>query len=419
MEYIDDKGQTVTVRPGLGDDCYIVVRVNPRTGGGHRIKSKLLSPRTTRTGAEKGLEIYAASRKWRRKPVTQHLEKEEWRSQRTAPTVECEHFLHRNEKDNFCGNIPAMGNEWCEQRGCCRDCPKSCGLKCQYSFKEEIMDKETKSPSPQPSPPKGEGESVGTAHPTGELSEAEREVLAKMDKDLMPYADGLPYDCNRVIEEAKFFLRHEVASRYEVGKRLILLRDQEGVKTYEQIIAEHFPGLSRRCSYNYILFARKIVQLPRVRDFAEGNGNFVKCLALLESFDEEDLAVLEAGGAVAGVTLDDADKMSYRELKTALREEKEKARLDKKEFAELEEKNKDLKAEIHDLRSENKTPDIHLERLKKADRHITEAVKCLVSIPDEAIKEYLDLQVKISRAITSIEQMAQNLNIKLADAVGG
>jgi hypothetical protein len=68
MEYIDHNGKTVTVRPGLDNKCFIVVRVNPNSGSGHRIKSKLLPPRKTREECEADLKVYALGKKWTRVP---------------------------------------------------------------------------------------------------------------------------------------------------------------------------------------------------------------------------------------------------------------------------------------------------------------------------------------------------------------
>jgi len=74
------------------------------------------------------------------------------------------------------------------------------------------------------------------------LSDADRELLAEREKALKPYADNLPYNRDRVIEETKFLMRHEVIAKYEIGKRLILLREQEGVNTCAALFESHFPG---------------------------------------------------------------------------------------------------------------------------------------------------------------------------------
>lgn len=69
MQYLDEKNQIVEVRSGLGGYGFIAVRVNPKTGAGHRIKSKLLPPRKTCEEVEADLNAYWLRKKlWTRVP---------------------------------------------------------------------------------------------------------------------------------------------------------------------------------------------------------------------------------------------------------------------------------------------------------------------------------------------------------------
>lgn len=257
------------------------------------------------------------------------------------------------------------------------------------------------------------GPASGLPAGTPPLSDVDRKLLAQRDKALKPYADNLPYDRDRVITETKFLMRHEVIAKYEIGKRLILLREQEGVRTCGQILEEHFPGMSRQRAYEYMLFARKVANLPKVRDFAEGNGNWKKCLALLESFDEEELAALEAGESVAGKTLDDVDKMSFRELKAAMRKGEEKINKIKTDSAmtifELEDKNRELEDENKSFKSGIKTPDDYWQQYKRADKQITDAAMIIKRLPEHIIVEDIVLRAKVSGALFVIETMVQNI----------
>ena len=242
-----------------------------------------------------------------------------------------------------------------------------------------------------------------------------------ISKALQPYSDNLPYDRNRVVEETKFLMRHEIVTKYEIGRRLILLRENEGVRTCGQIFEEHFPGMSRQRAYEYMLFSRKVAQLPKVREFAEGNGNFRKCLDLLSHCDEEELALLEAGGAVAGVQLDVIDKMTVRELKESLRGSSEKHTKEKtyleRDLAELRVKNEDLKEELIIMESGTQTPKAYEDQYRKADKHVLEAVKIINALPDELLKEDFDLQIKVSRLVSSLETLVSHMTFRIRDAI--
>jgi hypothetical protein len=154
-----------------------------------------------------------------------------------------------------------------------------------------------------------------------------------------------------VIEETKFLIKHEITAKFEIGRRLILIREQEGVPTLGQVLEEHFPGLTRSAAYRYMLFSKKVTELPKIRNFAESGGNWIKAIALLESHDEDELAALEAGESVTGMTLDDVDKMSFRELKTNLRKEKEKNKRGQEQVVELESQVKDLQKNLKEAQS--------------------------------------------------------------------
>jgi hypothetical protein len=136
---------------------------------------------------------------------------------------------------------------------------------------------------------------------------------------LAPFSDGMPYNRERVIQEAKFCLQVEIAARFEVGRRLLLLKENEDVRTFGQILEDHFSGMRRQRAYEYLIFARKAADLPRFRAWAEGKDNWSKALALLEEASEADLAEFEAEQSLLGLPKDKLDRLSVRELKDYIR----------------------------------------------------------------------------------------------------
>ncbi len=189
-----------------------------------------------------------------------------------------------------------------------------------------------------------------------EAEEKGREAgaLAPVPKDLQVYAGSLPYQRDRVIEEIRFLLQHELAAKYEIGKRLILIKEMEEIRhggdrksedakskrdnrTLIDVLEEHLPGLAPRRAHEYMLFARKATQ--KFKDWAEGGKNWTKALALLDTFDEKELKAFEDGESVRGVDMDEVDVLTVAELRERLRRRDKRAeRLE----AELEKKTEEL-----------------------------------------------------------------------------
>lgn len=339
MDYIDDNGQVVTVTLGICGENYIACRINPRTGGGHRVKSKDLPPVRDRGEAVFALAKYAEKRKWK------------------------------------IADTPPFKNE--------------------SLLKEDEMSEENKEIEKTP---------------------------ARMDLEraLKPFADNLEYNRDRVIEETIFILKGEVVAKYEIGKRLILLKERESVETFRHILETYFPGLERSYAYRYMLFTRKVSQLPNLKSFAEGNGNFAKCLALLEFHDDEELALLEAGEPVAGVKLDEIDKMSFRDLKKTLRGVTENHRKERVylegDVSQLRIEVEDLKEENKGLRSETQTPEIYAKKYAKVDKLLTEAVRTLGEIPPDALINDPELNVKVNISVFALERITAALSEKINEA---
>jgi hypothetical protein len=238
----------------------------------------------------------------------------------------------------------------------------------------------------------------------------------KENRALIPFSDNLPYDKNRVIQEAKFCLQVEIAARFEVGKRLLLLREHEGVTTLLQILEENFAGMNRMTAWRYMLFAKKAADLPKFQAWADGRGNWCKALALLEACDEEDLAEFEEGGDILGLKTDEIERLSVKQLQKALRlaqEKQEKAV--KKATEQTAQENVRLKEEVADLTAALSEPDIEaaMTIIKAVDKKIMEATQLMRKIPwglverEEAIRSLLIGVVGLQT--TMIQRLEDNL----------
>lgn len=140
------------------------------------------------------------------------------------------------------------------------------------------------------------------------------------------YGDGQPYDRNRVVSEARFFMGQSAEAMLEAGKRLVQLKENEPHGDFIAIVEERL-GLNTRSAQKLMQAAVKYLA-PAVLSKASaptllGLGR----AKLLELMTEDDDAIegLAEGGTVAGLDLDDMQAMSTRELRAALVESRKKA----------------------------------------------------------------------------------------------
>lgn len=146
----------------------------------------------------------------------------------------------------------------------------------------------------------------------GESLSARASHLAVVDAK---FGDVVEYHRDRVVSEAAFFIKQGSESFFEAGKRLLLLKEHEEhgefLKALERI------GVDDRAARKLMSVAARfadtkaLASLPRTKLFE---------LTLL---DDEDIAELDKGGTAAGLTFDDVDRMGVRELRAALRKERE------------------------------------------------------------------------------------------------
>lgn len=137
------------------------------------------------------------------------------------------------------------------------------------------------------------------------------------------YGDGLPYDRNRVISEARFFMGQSAEAMLEAGKRLVQIKENEEHGEWTRICEEQL-GLASRTARTMMQAAVRFLgpdlasKRPAPAVLALGR---TKLIELLTQPDEE-IEELAGGGTVAGLTLDEIDSMSARQLRDALRAEK-------------------------------------------------------------------------------------------------
>lgn len=142
----------------------------------------------------------------------------------------------------------------------------------------------------------------------------------------------LPYDRLRVLDETRFYMGQSAEAMLEAGKRLIQMKEAEPHGEFLDCLGAL--GVAPRTAQSMMRAALKFA--PNAPTFAHlGRAKLLE-LAFL---DDGDVAELAEGGTVAGLELDDVERMSVRELRAALREAR--ADGDAKDHL-LDEKNKKI-----------------------------------------------------------------------------
>lgn len=154
------------------------------------------------------------------------------------------------------------------------------------------------------------------------------------------FGEGLPYDRSRIVHEAKFYMAQSAEAMLEAGKRLVILKENEPHGDFLDIVESQL-ALSKRTAQVMMQASLKYLS-PKLESKAQALALLGKTkLFELMTESDDDLAELAEGGTVVGMTLDDIDRMTSRELRKALREKRDeydvKCRVVAQKDAELNE----------------------------------------------------------------------------------
>lgn len=182
------------------------------------------------------------------------------------------------------------------------------------------------------------------------------------------FGEGLAYQRDRVVNEARFYMGEAAQSMLEAGKRLILLKEHEPHGAFLEILQTRLQ-LSPRTAQVMMKASLKYLSPPLVSQ-AQTLAQLGKAkLIELMVEDDEELAALANGGTVAGLTLDEVDRMSVREVRAALRKERQvqidNAQAQEKLIAQKDKKIHELAIEVE--KRSRYTPD--QQRAETAERN--------------------------------------------------
>lgn len=241
-------------------------------------------------------------------------------------------------------------------------------------------------PAPQaqcPANPVGEDVPAALSAAADEMAQRSAEIAQRFD-------DGLPYDRNRMVNEAKYFMSQSAEAMLEAGKRLIVLKENEPHGEFMELLEERL-GLNRRTAQVMMQAAVKYLS-PALASKAQAPALLAlgktKLLDLIAEPDEA-IEALADGGTLAGKSLDDMQAMSSRELRAALADARKKlqskdaviAKKDEKlnELAEAEERRRSgtpderEQAQLDDLAEVARAADLAVRRLVTASVTVSDA----------------------------------------------
>ncbi|MEI7177522.1 DUF3102 domain-containing protein [Pectobacterium carotovorum] len=179
------------------------------------------------------------------------------------------------------------------------------------------------------------------------------------------FGDGLPYERSRIVHEARFYMTQSAEAMLEAGKRLAILKDCEPHGEFESIVRDEL-GIPERTAQRLMQASIKYMS-PQLSSKAPALALLGKTkLFELMTEDDDVLSELADGGTVAGMTLDDIDRMTSRELKAALREARETNTAQQRVLTDKNQKIDDLTTKLDKKsRIQPPPPDQEAEKLRK------------------------------------------------------
>lgn len=145
-----------------------------------------------------------------------------------------------------------------------------------------------------------------------------RHSMAIMQK----WGNNEPYDKNILIDRGKHCQRSITEQMLEFGRVLIILKEHLNHGEFTETLESEF-GISRKTAHKFmqatLKFCGEGLQDTTPKLIQLGKSKLLE----LVTQDDDDLKELAEGGTVAGLKLDEIDRMTRDELRKALRKAKE------------------------------------------------------------------------------------------------
>ena len=204
------------------------------------------------------------------------------------------------------------------------------------------------------------------------------------------WGNGETYDEAVWIERGRHAVRQTMEGMFELGRVLIVLKEHTEYRRFSEIVKEQF-GIGHNETAR-LMTATKRFATPQMQKAAPKLMDLGKS-KLLELLVEEDVTLvgLAEGEEVNGLTLDDVDRMTVRELRVALRESRETAEAKDKVIAD-----------------KNKKVDELAEKLAKKQTGVREPKA--EDVGSELAMQLSSLEVSIRSQVSRLKDLFDQLN---------
>lgn len=219
------------------------------------------------------------------------------------------------------------------------------------------------------------------------------------------YGGELPYDRERVTAEVSHYLGQGALSILAAGQRLIQLKEHEPHGEWLGLLERI--GLGLTTAQRMMRAARKFLGGPNAALVPHLTS--ASKLYELAMMDDDDLAELREGGSIAGMTLDDIQRMSPSELRETLRRDRWERR--EREDAQRERIQK-KDARIEQLESEADD----LRRILDAARH--PGRKSWTDAEWDLLTESARADLELHQAVDNFEAVIERLHGRAAEEDG-
>lgn|GEM_PF-1354173 len=204
------------------------------------------------------------------------------------------------------------------------------------------------------------------------------------------YGIDMPYSLDLYIQTIRLKAAESAQRLIEIGQMLIIIREREPQGTFHSALEQI--GFGVRFAQRAMQTAAKLHNLPRVQ-----NLGVSKALELL-SEDDDTLEALENGGTLAGLTLDELDSLTVRELKATLRAERAERSEEKAADEEIIRAKDDL---INKLTRDHQRK----SRQKEEEDTLRKAAEGILFAADEAVVNAGSHIAKVRKAFGDVEQL--------------
>lgn len=137
------------------------------------------------------------------------------------------------------------------------------------------------------------------------------------------YGNNSPYDQEKSIAKVQVHLASSATSMLLAGRELVRIKEHTQHGDFKKIVEAQL-GMNYNSARRFMSAAIKFAETKQITTAVKSQTKLLELVTL----DDDDLTVLDEGGSVAGLMLDDIDRLSTTELRKELREHKERLKKD-------------------------------------------------------------------------------------------